>query len=224
MTETVLKNQAIATIPGTLAAGRFTLPDGRQPRTFIHPRVKGWLSRQMLPLQLETNFRCWPRYNRDGLKSITVVGVAPTEHSGIVAGKVIKADGERLTVLVKPQSERVPPFHVQLTRGDAPEPKRGDLCRFEVVWKDGGLVVTDWCSLQQGKPPAQPAVTPPRPTPSASAAPVPEAKPVDEAEQMARTNYQALMAQAQAAADPRVKQQFETLAAAVLANYPGRSW
>lgn len=210
MTE-ILKNQAIVTVPGTLSGGCLTLPDGRQPRTFLHPRVKGWLCRQMLPLELKADFRCWPRYNRDGLKSLTVVNVAPAEQGGIVAGKVIKVDAGRLTVLVKPKSERVNPFHVQLAYGDDLNPKRGWRTRFEVVWQGGELVITGWQSLAPdlALSAASPAV--PKPLPQ-------QPKRVSEAEQMARANYAALMAQAATASDPRMKRQFEALAGAVLAK------
>lgn len=209
MTQTILKNQAIATIPGTLAAGRLTLPDGRQPRTFFHPRVKSWLHRQMLPLQLEADFRCWPRFNKSGLKSLTVVGVAPSDRGGVVAGKVVSVDGGRLSVLVRPKTERANPFHVQLTYGGNLNPERGWRVRFEVIWQDGELVITGWQSLA-----SKPSAVAPAP----ESKPQQQPKPVDEAEQMARANYSALMAQARTATDPRMRRQFEALAGAVLTN------
>ena len=84
MIQPIYKNQAIATITATYTPDGLVLADGRKPRTYLHPKAKTWLSNKMLPFQFEGTFRVWPRYNRDGLKSVEVVGIAPREQGGIV--------------------------------------------------------------------------------------------------------------------------------------------
>lgn len=222
----IYRNQAIATIPATYTPDGLVLADGRTLQTYLHPKTKAWFSNKMLPLQFEATFRVWPRYNRDGFKSVEVVGVAPREQAGIVAGKVVGIDGKQVTVRVKPKGERINPFHVQLINHNEDfKPKAGWRTRFEVVWQDGHLVITASQPLHQGKSQPAPATTevaiaetstepPPTPTQALQHKPKPE----DHAVKTAQARYHSLMAQAQAASNPRMQQQFKQLAQAILAK------